>query len=203
MRTICWLRQWLCAGDGGAGYTRDYPVEQYCRDAKIFSIYEGTNHIQSLDLVARKLGQRGGANMQAFLGDVQAFIAANENHESLGGAIAQLARANEAIGSCAMQFLTWFQGGEMEKVPLTSTRFLGMMSELVVGWLLLEGAVVAIEAQKKLDRGNPDFTFYEGKKHAAIYWAHNVLAGVPASAEILRFADRSPLEIPTTAFATL
>ena len=48
----------------------DYPVEQYCRDAKIFSIYEGTNHIQAMDLVGRKLGQNGGANMQAFLGDV-------------------------------------------------------------------------------------------------------------------------------------
>ena len=57
---------------GGAGYTRDYPVEQYCRDAKIFSIYEGTNHIQAMDLVGRKLGQAGGANLQAFLGDVGA-----------------------------------------------------------------------------------------------------------------------------------
>jgi hypothetical protein len=55
---------------GGAGYTRDYPVEQYCRDAKIFSIYEGTNHIQAMDLVGRKLGQAGGANLQAFLGDI-------------------------------------------------------------------------------------------------------------------------------------
>jgi hypothetical protein len=46
---------------GGAGYTKDYPVEQYCRDSKIFSIYEGTNHIQAMDLVGRKLGQNGGA----------------------------------------------------------------------------------------------------------------------------------------------
>ncbi len=59
---------------GGAGYTRDYPVEQYCRDAKIFSIYEGTNHIQAMDLVGRKLGQAGGANLQAFLADVAQFV---------------------------------------------------------------------------------------------------------------------------------
>ena len=52
---------------GGVGYTKDFPVEQYCRDAKIFSIYEGTNHIQAMDLVGRKLGQAGGANLQAFL----------------------------------------------------------------------------------------------------------------------------------------
>mgnify|MGYP002139114714 CR=1 FL=1 len=55
---------------GGAGYTRDFPVEQYCRDSKVFSIYEGTNHIQAMDLVGRKLGQAGGSNLQAFLGDV-------------------------------------------------------------------------------------------------------------------------------------
>ena len=52
---------------GGAGYVQDNPVEQYCRDAKIFSIYEGTNHIQALDLVARKLQQHGGENFTAFL----------------------------------------------------------------------------------------------------------------------------------------
>jgi hypothetical protein len=59
---------------------KDYPVEQYCRDSKIFSIYEGTNHIQAMDLVGRKLGQNGGANLQAFLGDVAKFVAANEKH---------------------------------------------------------------------------------------------------------------------------
>jgi hypothetical protein len=188
---------------GGVGYTKDFPVEQYCRDAKIFSIYEGTNHIQSLDLVARKLGQRGGANMQAFLGDVQAFIEQNKKHEVLGAAVRELARAHEAIGSCAMQFLGWFQGGEVEKVPLTSTRFLRIMSELVVGWLLLDGAAIALEKQKALDPAHPDFMFYEGKKHVAVYWAHNVLAGVPALADIIRAADRSPVEIPAGAFATV
>ncbi len=60
---------------GGVGYTKDFPVEQYCRDAKIFSIYEGTNHIQAMDLVGRKLGQGGGANLQAFLGDIGKFVA--------------------------------------------------------------------------------------------------------------------------------
>src|SRR5204862_4334765 len=69
---------------GGAGYTRDYPVEQYCRDAKIFSIYEGTNHIQAMDLVGRKLGQNGGANLQAFAADVSKFVAANSSHEKRG-----------------------------------------------------------------------------------------------------------------------
>jgi alkylation response protein AidB-like acyl-CoA dehydrogenase len=188
---------------GGVGYTKDFPVEQYCRDAKIFSIYEGTNHIQSLDLVARKLGQRGGANMQAFLGDIQAFVEKNKNHPALAGAVAELARAHEAVGTCAMQFLGWFQGGEIEKVPLNSNRFLQMMSELTVGWLLLDAAVIALDAQKKLDKAHPDWAFYEGKKAAAKYWAATVLAAVPTLGEILRAADKSPLEIPNEGFATV
>src|SRR6185436_10129511 len=65
---------------GGAGYLKDHPVEQYCRDSKIFSIYEGTNHIQALDLVGRKLMQRGGANVQQFTKDVSTFIAANKDN---------------------------------------------------------------------------------------------------------------------------
>jgi alkylation response protein AidB-like acyl-CoA dehydrogenase len=65
---------------GGAGYLKDHPIEQYARDAKIFSIYEGTNHIQALDLVGRKLGQRGGANLQAFFKDVQGFAASLKDH---------------------------------------------------------------------------------------------------------------------------
>ncbi|HEX3595002.1 MAG TPA: acyl-CoA dehydrogenase [Polyangiaceae bacterium] len=188
---------------GGVGYTKDFPVEQYCRDAKIFSIYEGTNHIQSLDLVARKLGQRGGANMQAFLGDVQSFIEKNRKHEVLGPAVAELAKAHEAIGGCVMQFLGWFQSGEMVKVPLTSTRFLQIMSEMTVGWLLLEAATIALDKQRTLDKAHPDVAFYEGKKHAAVYWAHNVLAGIPALAEIIRAADESPVQIPAAAFATV
>src|SRR5438477_2180914 len=72
---------------GGAGYLHDWPVEQYCRDSKVFSIYEGTNHIQAMDLVGRKLMQRGGANVQAFGKDVTAFVAAHKDHAVLGDAI--------------------------------------------------------------------------------------------------------------------
>jgi alkylation response protein AidB-like acyl-CoA dehydrogenase len=188
---------------GGVGYTKDYPVEQYCRDSKIFSIYEGTNHIQSLDLVARKLGQRGGQNMQNFLGDIQTFIEKNKNHETLGASVAQLAKAHEAIGGCAMTFMGWAGSGQFGNVPLTSTRFLQIMSELTVGWLLLDAAVIALEAQKKIQKSHPDFAFYEGKKYSAIYWAQNVLSGVPAIADIIRACDKSPVEIPNEAFATV
>jgi alkylation response protein AidB-like acyl-CoA dehydrogenase len=191
---------------GGAGYTRDYPVEQYCRDAKIFSIYEGTNHIQAMDLVGRKLGQNGGANLQAFLSDVAKFVADNESHPVLGPSVKELQGAHEALAGTAMRLLSWFQSGRMAMVPLAANRFLQMMSEVAVGWLLLDGARIALDAQAKLpegDAGAKDRAFYEGKKHAARYFAQNVLPEVRTAAEILGREDTSPTDISDDSFASV
>ncbi len=188
---------------GGAGYTRDYPVEQYCRDAKIFSIYEGTNHIQSMDLVGRKLGQAGGANLQAFLGDIAKFVAAQSGHATLGAAVKKLGAAQEAVAGTAMRLLMWFQTGQLALVPLSANRFCEMMSELTVAWMLLEGAVVADAAKANVKADHPDHAFYTGKVQAALYYARNVLPGVEHKAALLAEEDKSPLDIPDAAFASV
>ena len=133
---------------GGAGYTKDFPVEQYCRDAKIFSIYEGTNHIQAMDLVGRKLGQAGGANLQAFLADVATFVQRHRRHAALGAAAKTLGAAQEALGwqrDAAAHVVPDRATSAM--VPLQANRFLEMMAETTVGWMLLEGAAVALEEE--------------------------------------------------------
>ncbi|HEV7555930.1 MAG TPA: acyl-CoA dehydrogenase [Kofleriaceae bacterium] len=186
---------------GGAGFLKDWPVEQYCRDSKIFSIYEGTNHIQAMDLVGRKLMQRGGANVQAFGKDVQTFVAANKDHPTLKDAIAVLAQAMEALTSTGGRFMQWFGGGKMEMVPSVANRFLEMMSETVLGWLLLESAVIAEAAGAKLAADHPDRAFYAGKKYGALYFAHNVLSTVPGKGQMIAREDRSALEIPVAGFA--
>jgi alkylation response protein AidB-like acyl-CoA dehydrogenase len=188
---------------GGAGYTRDYPVEQYCRDAKIFSIYEGTNHIQAMDLVGRKLGQAGGANLQAFLGDIAKFVAANSTHATLGAAVKRLGAAQEAVAGTAMRLLMWFQSGQVALVPLSANRFCEMMSELTVAWQLLEGAVVAEQAKAKVAEGHPDAAFYAGKVQAALWFARNVLPGVEHKAQLLGEEDKSALDMPDAGFATV
>ncbi len=188
---------------GGAGYLKDHPIEQYARDAKIFSIYEGTNHIQALDLVGRKLGQRGGANLQAFLKDVQTFAASLKEHPTYKDAAAHLAAAAETIMSTAMRFMGWFGGGKMEMVPLAANRFLEMMSETAIGWLLLDAAVIADKAAEALPADHADRAFYTGKRYAALYYAANVVATVPQKAQMIGKEDKTPLEIPTAAFATV
>jgi alkylation response protein AidB-like acyl-CoA dehydrogenase len=188
---------------GGAGYLKDHPVEQYCRDSKIFSIYEGTNHIQALDLVGRKLMQRGGANVQQFTKDVQAFIAANKDHPAVKDGVVALGQALEALTATGGKFMMWFGGGKMEMVPLAANRFLEMMAETTIGWLLLDAAVIADAAAKQLPADHPDLAFYTGKKFAAQYYAANVLPLVAAKGQMLGREDRTAIDIPTAAFATI
>ncbi len=185
---------------GGAGYLKDWPVEQYCRDSKIFSIYEGTNHIQAMDLVGRKLMQRGGANVQAFTKDVAAFVAKNKDHATLKDSIAVLGQAMEALTATGGKFMQWFGGGKMEMVPAAANRFLEMMSELTIGWLLLEQAVIAEAAVATVAADHPDHGFYTGKRFAAQYFAANVLPGVAAKAQLIAREDRSAIDVPIDAF---
>jgi alkylation response protein AidB-like acyl-CoA dehydrogenase len=188
---------------GGVGYTKDFPVEQYCRDAKIFSIYEGTNHIQAMDLVARKLGQNGGANLQAFLADVGRFVQRHASDPVLGHAVKTLGLAQEALSLTAMRLLTWFQTGKLAMVPLNANRFLEMMAETTVAWMLLEGAAIAVEKRQgsaAVADGHPDAAFYDGKVAAALYYARNVATGVEFKAKLMADEDRAPLDIPDAGF---
>ena len=186
---------------GGAGYLKDWPVEQYARDSKIFSIYEGTNHIQAMDLVGRKLMQRGGANVQAFAKDIGTFVAKNKDHAVLKDAIAVLGQAMEAMTATGGKFMQWFGGGKVEMVPAVANRFLEMMAETTVGWLLLEQAVIAHAASEKLAADHHDKAFYTGKIFGAQYFAANILPGVAAKAQLIGREDRTAVDIPVEAFA--
>ncbi len=190
---------------GGAGFIRDYGVEQYCRDSKIFSIYEGTNHIQAMDLVGRKLGMHGGMNLMSLAADLDRFIAANQEHAVFSREIASLAQAKEAVTAGAMKLMGWFQGGRTALVPLNANRFLEMMSELVVGWLLLEQGVIAHgvrQAAGGID-AHPEDDFYEGKVAAAQFYARNVVPGVAFKLQLLSAEDESALGLSDASFATV
>ncbi len=185
---------------GGAGYVKDHPVEQYCRDAKIFSIYEGTTHIQAMDLVGRKLGQGGGAHLQQFMSDIGGFVDAHRGDATFGKAVETLAGAQEALLQSAMAFMGWSQGEKVHLIPLAANRFLTMMSQLAVGWLLLDAGVRAEGARAKLPEGHPDRAFYEGKRYSALWYARNVLPQIEAQSKMTALEDESPMEISEAAF---
>jgi hypothetical protein len=156
-----------------------------------------------MDLVGRKLGQHGGANMQAYLADVSQFVQKHTGHAVLGAAAKTLGMAQEALSGSAMRLLMWFQTGHVAMVPLQGNRFLEMMSETTVGWMLLEGASVALEKKAALPAGHPDAAFYDGKVAAAVYYARNVLPAVEFKAKLMGDEDKSPIDISDASFATV
>jgi len=107
----------------------------------------------------------------------------------------------EAMTATGGKFMQWFGGGKVEMVPVVANRFLEMMAETTIGWLLLEQAVIAERATAKLAADHPDKAFYAGKLYAARYYAFNVLPGVAHKAQLIAREDRSAVEIPVEAFA--
>jgi alkylation response protein AidB-like acyl-CoA dehydrogenase len=190
---------------GGAGYVSDHPVEQYCRDAKIFSIYEGTNHIQALDLVARKLTAHGGENFKAFLGEIKGFVDKRGAAPGLGTEVRALGAAAEALEKAAATLMDFFMSSKIDQVTLVANLFLEMMAEVTIAYLLLDAAIVA-EAKRdsdgaELDEGSAaDFAFYAGKVNAAKYFVNFVMPGVHGKLNMIGAGDRSALDIPDGGF---
>src|SRR6185369_266717 len=103
---------------------------------------------------------------RAFGEDVTRFVAAHRDHPVFKDAVAALGHAMEALTTTGGRFMAWFGGGKMELVPTVANRFLEMMAETVLGWLLLEGAVIAWIAAGRLPADHPDRAFYDGKRFA-------------------------------------
>jgi alkylation response protein AidB-like acyl-CoA dehydrogenase len=188
---------------GGAGFVEDHPAEQYLRDAKIFSIYEGTNHIQALDLVSRKLGSRGGENFSDFLKEIGDFVAEHSARPGLGAELGALGEAATTLQRGAEALMGFFMGGKLDQVTLVASPFLETLSEVAVAHVLLEAAVVAEGRLRREedDLAHEDVEFYRGKVLAAKYFASYVLPQTQARVNAIIAGDRSPLDMPDGGFA--
>jgi len=180
---------------GGSGYCNDYPIEQYMRDAKITSIYEGTTHIQALDLVARKLPAAGGSVYNNLLSEISAVAAEVRNDETLKAAAELLGEAVEAVKSQSDHLMAYF-AENIYLIGLNANYFLSSLSELICGWLLLEQAQVAKKGLEKLSEGHPDNDFYNGKIATAKFFTSNILPQVFTRKRIIAQKDTSAMDIP-------
>jgi alkylation response protein AidB-like acyl-CoA dehydrogenase len=180
---------------GGSGYCQDYPVEQYIRDQKIDTLYEGTTAIQALDLFFRKVARDRGETLQAIVKDIQATAA---------GLPAELAAEKAAIEQAVNEVGSIFMGmmGKVGQSPyhvgLHGNRILFALAELVIGWRLLVNAQVALgkrEAAAERDRA-----FYDGKVAAARFYCKEVLPGIGASRRIIEKGDLALMELSDEAF---
>ena len=196
-------RSWVLLGTeslqtfGGSGFTQDWPLEQYVRDAKIDTLYEGTTAIQGLDFFFRKIVRDSGATLMTLGAEIKAFC------ES-GGASSNLAEEKAKL----LKALGDFQGiitvlvghavasqsnpAEIYKVGLNTSRALFAAGDVVVGWLLLRMAEIA--------SAKPADDFYTGKIAAAKHFVNVVLPHLTAERKIAEATDGSIMELPEKAF---
>ena len=190
---------------GGSGFLQDYPIEQYIRDAKIDSLYEGTTGIQSLDLFFRKIIRDNGAALGALLGTIKEFAAAEGGNGRLKAERAALAEAAgnvEAIAGAMAGFLMGSadQPAEIYKAGLNTTRLLMALGDLVIGWLLLTHAEIALRRLDEIGAGHPDRDFYAGKLSAGRFFAATVLPRLAAERRIAEETTLDLMELPEGAF---
>lgn len=188
---------------GGIGYTKDTPVEQYARDVKVLSIWEGTNYIQSQDLLRDKLAfGRDSRTIRYFCEDVEEFLGGEAQSDFPN----EFGKVRLAL-SCCVQSLEVLSGlvkaGEMSSVSQFSTRLLEMLAETCVAWVLLEAAVAARRALGHGVERDSRVAFYQGKIDSAKFFIYNILPGVRAKAEIIRDHEKSLVVMPSANFGFL
>ncbi|HEY9368753.1 acyl-CoA dehydrogenase [Streptomyces sp.] len=189
---------------GGSGFLQEYPIEQYIRDAKIDTLYEGTTAIQGQDFFFRKIVRDQGASLNALSEEIKKFLAVGTGGEELAGARDALAKAAVDLESIVGTMITDLTAtGEdvknIYKVGLNTTRLLLASGDVVVGYLLLRGAAVA--AEKLAEGANAkDVAFYQGKIAAAKFFAANVLPGVSAERALAEGVDGSLMDLDEAAF---
>ena len=185
---------------GGVGYCSEFPVEQYARDIKIISIWEGTNYINSLDLVGRKLNMKGGKVFQGWIEGVMKFTGEHQDDPDFGPDFKLLFKAAQATGDFTMRYFDYFQKGKLQLIPLSSTRFLECFSEVLMAQFMLEQGLLAHEKLQGVDAESADGIFYRGKVETAKYFCRNILTNVFARHMALQQEDTSALDIPEEAF---
>ena len=189
---------------GGSGFLQDYPVEQYIRDAKIDSLYEGTTAIQAQDFFFRKIIRDKGQALAYVSGQIDSFVKNETGNGRLKAERALLATALEDVQAMAATLTGYLMSSQetpsdIYKVGLGSVRFLMSVGDLVIGWLLQQQAAVAIE---KLDAGatGADKSFYEGKIGAASFFAKNFLPLLTSTRAVLDHIDNEVMELDEAAF---
>ncbi|HWO20797.1 MAG TPA: acyl-CoA dehydrogenase [Kofleriaceae bacterium] len=176
---------------GGSGYCQDYPIEQYIRDQKIDSLYEGTTHIQALDLFFRKIGRDGGATLRALLGQIKAT--ADGLPADLGVEQAALGAALGDVQAIVMAMLGKL-GQSVYHAGLQGNRILSALAELVIGWRLVVSAQVALARIGAATA--EDKAFYRGKLAAARWYAKEVLPGLGHARKLIEASDLDLMELP-------
>ena len=193
---------------GGSGFTQDWPLEQYVRDAKIDTLYEGTTAIQGLDFFFRKIVRDRGQALALLAAEISQFAKGDHEDQSDGGLARERGLLSQALDDVQAMVGTLVghamdsqsEPREIYKVGLSTSRLLLATGELITAWLLLRSAEIASNRLKQSDLAPKERAFYEGKIAAAKFFAQNFLPPLTADRAIVEGTDNSIMELSEEAF---
>jgi alkylation response protein AidB-like acyl-CoA dehydrogenase len=197
---------------GGYGYTREYPVEQLMRDVRVASIYEGTNGIQAMDLLGRKMGLQNGQVFMNFMGEVQRTIERAQHHPALKPMADKLAQALERLGETALLLGRTAMSEEFRLAFAHATPFLEVVGDVIMAWMLLWRAMVALprldalvdnatgEIRARLIEKNKQAAFYEGQLQTAAYFINGMLPITLGKMQAIQAKEPAVVTMPESAF---
>lgn len=184
---------------GGYGFIEEYPVARQARECRIYSIWEGTNYIQSMDLLGRKFTLEGGQLFKSWLDDEGKFIEENKNTAGLEREFDLLQKAYAAYLDIYMGVIGYFQSN-IRMVPTFSTRILHATSMLHCGNLLASQAILSLKKLADIGKDHHEYPFYEGKVQSAKYYIRNIVPYISTIRDIFKAGDTSVLDIPEESF---
>ena len=162
---------------GGVGYSTEYPVEQYLRDSKILTIWEGTSFIHANDLIGRKMRMKEGSSFARWLASIKEFIDANMNATGLKKEMKNLDKGYQALTEVKSAYDSWWGNLDVKRqlIPLNALRALFVCSQVFVAQCLAEQALIAYQKLTLVKKGTSEAIFYEGKIASARYYLNNIL----------------------------
>jgi hypothetical protein len=189
---------------GGSGFLQDYPLEQYIRDAKIDSLYEGTTAIQAQDFFFRKIVRDHGVALHHLVTQIEAFLGSDDARPELADARSLLATALDDLQAWVNTMTGYLvdsqqNARELYRVGLESVPFLLAVGDLLSGWLLLRQAEIALAALDR-DPAPAERAFYAGKAATANFFVKNVLPRLTAERGIAANVDLAVMQLREEAF---
>jgi alkylation response protein AidB-like acyl-CoA dehydrogenase len=200
VKAYCSDMVWPLVGDaiqlyGGYGFSEEYPLAQIARDCKIYSLWEGTNYIQSMDLVGRKWNLKQGQVFVDWLEDIETIIKTNTSREDFAAESAIMEKGLASYKRIKAMMDEFKQQGQGEMLPLYATRILHATSQLCCGALLLDQAALAADKIRELGREHWDLAYYQGKIDAARFYIKNHVPAIMNLEAILQYKDDTAISI--------
>ncbi len=191
---------WPLVGDaiqlyGGYGFSEEYPLAQIARDCKIYSLWEGTNYIQSMDLTGRKWTLKQGRLFMDWLQDMEAIADTMAGRAEFTAESAILKEGFASYKRIKARMDDYKQQGKAEMLPLYATRILHATAQLGCGALLLDQAALAADKIRELGSDHWDLAYYQGKIDAARFYIRNHVPAIMNLESILKYDDDTAITV--------